>query len=534
MRLGLAQRFNRVIKMKRMLSTVSLSSADLPPLKKPWKNAIAVGRAYELLRADVLEHLAMVQREIGYRYCRFHGLFHDEMAVVGRRKDGSLGFRWHQVDKIYDSLLEMGLRPFVELNGMPSALASGTQTIFDWRLNVSPPKDYAEWGALVEAFARHVVGRYGLEEVRTWYFEVWNEPNLAGFWAGTKEDYWRLYDASAWALKRVDAGLRVGGPASSKANWIPDMIDHCVAGGVPIDFVSTHLYPQDEYVDYRDRAGSPHAIGRYFADTVRRVQAEVASSRLPELEIHWTEWNTLSTKSTAEISWTANRFVDALFGAALVCDLCASLDDAADTLCWWVASDIFEESGMPHSEFSSTYGLLTLNGIPKATFNAFEFLNRLRGEQLKAAVDGAPPTGAGIVATREAGCTQLVLWHREVLELAAQQPWEVALELSELPPRAIAVISRLGLGHGSAFETWEALGCPQTLSAAEHRLLQTHATPAMHFEKVAAGSPLRLNLAPGEVVHVEIRSTELPALPKSNLREALAQWEAQMSDTSRA
>ena len=138
------------------------------PLRKPWKNAIAIGRAFELLRQDTLDHLRMVQRAIGYRYCRFHGLFHDEMAVVARRADGTLGFRWQQIDKVYDALLEMGLKPFVELNAMPSALASGTQTIFDWKLNVTPPKDYGEWEQLVQAFTRHCVDRYGLDEVRQW------------------------------------------------------------------------------------------------------------------------------------------------------------------------------------------------------------------------------------------------------------------------------------------------------------------------------------------------------------------------------
>ncbi len=314
------------------------SDPSASPLRKPWKNAIAVGRAYELLRRDVVEHLAYVQRTIGYRYCRFHGLFHDEMAVVSRRPDGTLAYRWHQLDKVYDTLLSLGLKPFVELNPMPSVLASGTDTIFDWKMNVTPPTDFGEWGQLVGAFARHVIDRYGLAEVRQWYFEVWNEPNLAGFWTGTQEEYWKLYDASALALKSVDAALRVGGPASSKARWIADIIEHCTRTGIPLDFVSTHLYPQDEYVDYPERAGSPHPVGQFFADTVRSVQATVRASARPDLEIHWTEWNTLSKPRSSGVSWTANPTVDSLYGAGLVCDLCTALDDAADTLCWWVAS----------------------------------------------------------------------------------------------------------------------------------------------------------------------------------------------------
>ena len=94
-------------------------------LRMPWRNCIAVGRAYELLRHDVLDHLRFLQREIVYRYCRFHGIFHDDVAVAIRRPDGKLQYQCHHVDNIYDALLEMGLRPFVELNPMPAALASG-------------------------------------------------------------------------------------------------------------------------------------------------------------------------------------------------------------------------------------------------------------------------------------------------------------------------------------------------------------------------------------------------------------------------
>lgn len=120
-------------------------SSSLPPFSHPWSRSIAVGRGYELLRADLLDHLRGAVKAFGYRYCRFHGIFHDDLAVVRRRTDGSLAFQWHQVDKVYDALLEMGVRPFVELNSMPSALASGSQTMFAWKANVTPPRDFNEW-----------------------------------------------------------------------------------------------------------------------------------------------------------------------------------------------------------------------------------------------------------------------------------------------------------------------------------------------------------------------------------------------------
>jgi xylan 1,4-beta-xylosidase len=514
------------------------SQALAAPLRKPWKNAIAIGRAYELLREDTLEHLRFVQRAIGYRYCRFHGLFHDEMAVVDRREDGSLAFRWHQIDKVYDALLKMGLRPFVELNPMPSALASGQQTIFDWRMNVTPPRDYREWEKLVEAFTRHCVDRYGLDEVRQWYFEVWNEPNLEGFWSGSKEEYWLLYAASARAVKRVSLDLKIGGPASSKANWIGDIIDHCTKNEIPLDFISTHLYPQDEYVTYPDRKGSPHEPGEFFADTVRSVQRAVAKSPRPDLEIHWTEWNSLSTASTSAVTWTKNTWVDSLNGAALVCKTCLALDDACDTLCWWVASDVFEESGMPQSEFSSTYGLVTLNGIPKSTFNAFEFLNRLGGKRCEIAADEDLPPGCGWCATRAGETLQVLLWHQVLPEVGAQKGWPCRLVLPvPVPGNYFVVQSRIGIEHGSAWETWMKLGQPQNLSVEEMRLLRSHAQPEVRllpFLEVKESVEMDLSIPPAEVYLLELRRQSPAALPKAGLRAQLAQWEKQMSDASKA
>jgi xylan 1,4-beta-xylosidase len=417
------------------------------PLKMPWKNAISVGRAYDLTRNDLLEHLRYLQREIGYKYCRFHALFHDDMNVVIRDANGQLRYQWHHVDKVYDSLLSIGLRPFVELNPMPSALASGTQRMFHYRMNVTPPKHYEEWRDLVFNFTQHVVQRYGLDEVRQWYFEVWNEPNLSGFWSGTKDEYWKLYDAAAAGVKAVDASLRIGGPASSKANWIAEMIEHCVENDVPLDFVSTHLYPQDEYVEYEDRIGSPHEVGEFFADTVRSVQQTVRDSARPDLEIHWTEWNTQSTDSTANVTWGDNVYVDNLYGASFIARNCVALDGVCDTFCYWTASDIFEEGPIPTAPFSATYGLVTIHGIPKAHCNAFRLLSKMRGRVLETDLKDAP-AGFGLCATREADTTHVLLWNHKIVEAPEQATWRDTLRFSGMEQSQLATCAHIRSSAG--------------------------------------------------------------------------------------
>jgi xylan 1,4-beta-xylosidase len=175
---------------------------------------------------------------------RFHGILSDPMGTLTCQKDRLL-YSFFNADSIIDYLLSIGMRPFVELSFMPTTLASGAQTVFRYQGNVTPPRDYRAWAALIQKLVHHWVDRYGVAEVREWYFEVWNEPNLHAFWTGTQADYFELYRHTAEAIKGIDPGLRVGGPASAKNAWITEFLDFCDGHGIAADFVSTHHYPTD-------------------------------------------------------------------------------------------------------------------------------------------------------------------------------------------------------------------------------------------------------------------------------------------------
>ena len=510
-------------------------------VRMPWKNCIAVGRAYELLRTDLIGHLRKLQKEIGYSYCRFHAVFHDDMNVVTEDGEGNIVYQWYHVDRVYDTLLELGLRPFVELNPMPEKLASGNKTMFFYKMNVTPPASYAMWEDLVYHFTAHLVERYGLEEIKKWYFEVWNEPNLSGFWSGSKEDYWKLYDVSARAVKRVDAQLKIGGPASSKACWIEDFIDHCIKTNTPIDFISTHLYPQDEYVDYHDREGSPYNVGGYFSETIlnvqKKVQEKVQRFGLPDLEIHWTEWNTQSALSTDGITWSENRYVDELYAASFIVRNCMRLDSACDTLCYWVASDIFEEGGIPQSPFSCTYGLLTIHGIPKASYNAFSFLNKMRGHVC--AVEGGADSfpGREVFATKEGEKIHLLINNYKALEKEGRPDWEDVVSFPFCAgDEYIMVTEKIRKYKGSPWETWLAMGKPQYLSHEQCRLLHDHAAPEYAVQIVSAkGGTLEIpfRLSDYEVLYLEMTPRESSAAAKGSGKGDTAEWDRLMGEKSR-
>ncbi|HEU5397103.1 MAG TPA: beta-xylosidase, partial [Verrucomicrobiae bacterium] len=189
------------------------------PLRHFWSFCVGAGRANEGLRADWQEQLRLAVRECGFKYIRFHGLYHDDMFVY-REENGRAIYNFQYVDILFDQLLEIGIKPFVEFGFCPRDLASEVGTVFWWKGNGAPPKDFAKWGELVRRTVTHWIARYGIEEVRTWYFEVWNEPNLNPFFRGTKSQYFELYKTTARVLKELDPQLRVGGPATS--NFVPD------------------------------------------------------------------------------------------------------------------------------------------------------------------------------------------------------------------------------------------------------------------------------------------------------------------------
>ncbi len=498
-------------------SLITVTNTSSARLRKPWQNCIAVDLPATLLRSDLQSHLAKLQRHIGYRHIRTYGFFHDEMAIVARREDGSLAFRWNQADKALDALLQIGLRPFVNLSPMPVALASGATTVFD-SVNATPPRDYAEWGQLMGAFARHCQDRYGLDEIAQWYFEVWNEPNI-NFWTGTQADYWKLYDVSAAALKAVSPRLRVGGPVTARCAWVGEMISHCSRNGVALDFISTHIYPQDEWVLYPGLRGSPYKPGRFVPDMVRGVRETVRRSAMPELEVHLTEWGSVVPLPDGQLLWDQNpNSADNLSAAATACDLALAVDDDCDSFCWWTASDIVEQGGMPQSEFCGTWGLLTSGGLPKATLNAFSLLNRLRGGRLELRYEALAP-GRCLVATAEGHNLQVLLWYRDlsVYGIASQDPWTGILEMPwNESAKPVLAQERITAGTGSCYETWLSLGSPQNLSPAEHHLLEAHAVPEARLflpdvqsERVSHS----FRLVPGEVIYLELRPQGAGALP---------------------
>jgi xylan 1,4-beta-xylosidase len=301
-----------------------------------------------------------------------HGLFNDDMAVYKENWDGSEPqYSFMYIDVLYDFLLSIGIKPFVELGFMPSGLASGSETIFWWRGNVTPPSDYNKWESFIAAFVQHLTERYGEDEVKTWYFEVWNEPNLSGFWASTQEEYFKLYAYTANAVKSVNADYRVGGPATAGAAWVPEFIDYCDKNHAPIDFVSTHSYGVEQ--GFLDEYGNTGTVlskdSMAVSKDVIKSRREISESAKSNLELHYTEWSSSYTPS--------DPLHDSYHEAAYIIEKIKQIGYAANSMSYWVFTDIFEEPGPRFEAFHGGFGLMTIQGICKPAFFAYNFMNKL-------------------------------------------------------------------------------------------------------------------------------------------------------------
>jgi xylan 1,4-beta-xylosidase len=448
------------------------ASAPTTPRDMAWQLCVGSAHAGLLASAPNLAQLTQVHRELGLRYVRFHGMFTDDMHVY-TEQNGQPVYNFTKLDQLYDGILAAGMKPFVELSFMPEALASGTQHQFFWNANVTPPTDIAKWAALVEAFTRHMQSRYGVPELKTWYFEVWNEPNYIGFWPNTDQAaYFKLYDATAAAVKRVNPAYRVGGPATAGAGWVPEFLTHAAAAHAPVDFVSTHTYAVSS--GFLDSDGNADLVLSHdpsaITGDVTNVRHQIDASPFPHLPLHITEWSaSYSSRDPVHDSYTS---------AAFVLEKLHETRGLADSMSYWTYSDLFEENGPPPAAFHGGFGLLTRDDLPKATYFAYKYLNELGPNEL-------PTTDPAAILTRTPNGLQALLWNytplpqnegnkaffRKLHPVGPGAP--VTLHLTHLTPgRYTLQLFRTGYRANDAYSAYIDLGLPKDLTPAQ--LQQSH------------------------------------------------------------
>lgn len=479
------------------------------PFTHYWSVGVGAGRANEGLRAGWLEHLKMVKDHCGFQYVRMHGLFGDDMFVYFEKPDGKVVYNWQYIDEVYDRMLNLGVKPFVELSFFPKDLAAENSKQQMWyQNNVTVDRNnFGKWHDLIKAFTQHVVDRYGIDEVLTWYFEVWNEPNLnlnpkAGFFDGTKSDYFCLYKESVTAIKSVDKRLKVGGPATSnfiaddrhqgevmdhkksvfysqdvintkqwKGVWIEDFLRYCEKENLPIDFISTHPYPTDYALD-PDTGRSKDAI-RYIhslKDDITWLRQLIAGSKYPNVEIHLTEWSTSPN--------SRDRMHDVLPPAAYILKTNLDCLGMAHSLMYWTFTDVFEEKGGGESIFHGGFGMINFQGVVKPSFHAYRMLNQLGDEKLyyndPLFVSRSSKTGkiAAIAFNYPAEYEAAVPSAKNVSNYMEASSRKVGFTLQGLTPNAVFEIEILDKNHGNVYDDYIEIGAPHSPTYKETEYLK--------------------------------------------------------------
>lgn len=485
-----ANKTKSVVRTEKVVIDTDKKSEPFPHF---WEHILGSGRAILSLRDSYRQDLKTCKQNFDIRYVRFHAIFHDEVGIYDETPDGKPIYNFSYVDQIYDGLLAQNVRPFIELSFMPKKMASKELLHAFWyKQNVAPPKDMKKWQDLVSAFANHLVERYGIGEVSNWYFEVWNEPNI-DFWGGEPKEatYYELYDATARALKNVNPLLKVGGPATAQAAWVDRFIEYCTKNKTPVDFVTTHVYGDDSAKDVlaEDRSTKNRTIGRdeMVSAAMKKVHEQVKHSARPDLPIIWSEYNASYanypevTDSEMMAPWIANHI-----------KLSAGL---ADEIAYWTFSDVFEEQGVYKKPFYGGFGLIAPDGIPKASFNAFNLLKRLGDKRLPVEPEAAP-----VLATqKDDGWLILAVWNYTGEKNNEKNEGKVRrfkFDIKNAEQYDQGTCHTINKEHGSSYRKWQAMGSPTYPTKEQIEKLRADSKP--HTEFVSA-KDLELELQPNEL-----------------------------------
>ena len=450
---------------KMIEKTITVAKDGKAAFRNLTAQCVGTGRLDLGLHKEYQEELRAVQGLCHFQHIRGHGLFSDQMGIYQERRDWNGGttveYCFTYLDRVIDSYLENGLEPFLELGFMPEKLAAGEQTLFYWKAHTTPPRKMEDWTKLVKITLAHLAKRYGKAKVEGWPCEIWNEPNLRGFWENAdKQKYLELYKATVLAVRETLPRMQVGGPAicggEGSQQWVKDFLSFCRDEKVPVDFVTRHAY----------MGQTPEHRGKYLYHAMSRPEDLIAEMRetrnvidsFPEfrgMPMHITEFNT-----------SYNPFCpihDTVYNAALCAGLLSRLGDVADSYSYWTFGDVFEEQGIPPRPFHGGFGLMANGLIAKPTLWVFSWFSNLSGEAVYRD-DGA------VIVKRPDGGYEAVLWNLE----AEEKRLELRFPL-EGP--AAALLETVDEDHGNPLKSWHLMGEPADLNAEQLAFLRAAANP---------------------------------------------------------
>ena len=464
--------------MKNILTIDADKSFNLNPI---WRFGVNTCHAKLWLDKMFVEHMNLLQKELRFKHVRCHGIFNDELEIVSP----DITFDFSRPIQILGTMLKSGYKPFIELASMPGPIASNDKSICHYKFRSAPPKDWKLWENFLTAFMKELVEHFGIDELLHWYFEVWNEPDLA-FWSGTREEYFRLYEISRKVIKNINSKLRVGGPATSRTAWIQEFSEFCGPEGC--DFVSTHAYPSD--LAFLDSAvGEVKLQNANIMRTLFKSARTIVNDKLGTgIPFFIGEWNSSAGPFTSNHDECGN--------AAFICKTMAELRDICAGSMYWNATDIYEECGFHFEPFHGGYGLLTINGIKKSSFHAFRLLSNLYETGVNAYFSETNDEH-GALASCSGNNYNILVWNYLV---PGTRGTALKFQINGIPSDYSGKIEFIEPGHGSPYETWESMGKPMFID--HDRLVALKSAARPRIQEYSFGD--KVFLAPGMVALIKL------------------------------
>ena len=456
-----------------------------------WEECVGSDRAAITLRETWRQDIELAHDELGIKRVRCHGILNDELGVKTKTWMNRLGTNnFRNVAEVYDGLVSRGLSPFVELSFMPSVLASGDRSFGFYKGNITPPTSLDDWAVFIKEFAAFLSGRYGLATVRQWPIEVWNEPNLPPFFTGKQGDYFQLYKATAVALKSVDAGLQVGGPATSATQWVPEFLEFCATENAPVDFISTHIYAGD-YQPQIFGAAPKMPINDVIPAAVKQARSRVRASKFAQLPLYINEWSSDSP--------------------AMIAHVLSNVLGEAEMMSHWVLSGTYEEIGPTDFWFSkgNMSWPMMMKRVPLPAYNTYKLMHALGHDRLlsegpvlasRTAKGGMAALVWNLVETSQPAGLPDAKAERKVVGEAKR----IVLELPGIKPGQALRVRYVDQARGSPRPAWAAMGEPKLPNIAQFEMLRRAAQlPAPEMRRLGRDGKLIIDLPPEGVALVE-------------------------------
>ncbi len=451
--------------------------------------------------------------------------------------NGNPVYNWKIIDSIFDSFIQRGMKPIAEIGFMPEAMSIQPEPYkHNWKPGVAyekiytgwayPPKDYNKWHELVYQWVKHCVARYGEREVNTWWWEVWNEPNIS-YWKGTRDEYFKLYDYAADAVKKACPHTRIGGPTTTGPGWdqandfLKSFLQHCdtgknyITGGIgsPLEYISFHAKGSPTIVSGHVRMN----MATQFNDIYKGFQTVASFKKYKKLPIIIGECDPEGCAACSMELSPQNAYRNGTMYASYTAASFARIFDLADNAAVNLEGAVSWSFEFENQRWFDGFRDLATNGIDKPVLNVFRMFGMMHGRRLAVINDNAIPLDtlringvhgvqSDISALASAGehTAGILLWnyHDDDLPFPAAG---VSVQLSSIPAKKVLVHQyRVDKEHSNAYECWKKMGSPQNVSDAQYMQLeaagQLQLIDSPHWLNVNEGRlELKISL-PGQAV----------------------------------